>query len=83
MNYDETMSEQSITIDESFTTWDDFFGNTDASNCPITSCSISSAGNCGANDFGGTDHIQFGTTSPWSMTMALNIESGYSYDVCI
>ena len=27
--------------------WDEFFGNTDSENCPITSCQIFEAGDCG------------------------------------
>ena len=81
-DYDPSILSQTIAPSSSFTTWDAFFSNTDATNCPITSCTISSAGNCGANDFTGTDHVIFDAASPWGIT-AMKDTEGYENNVCV
>lgn len=83
MEYDVAISSQPIAPSDSFTTWDAFFSNTDTTDCPITSCTISFSGNCGVSDFTGTDHVVFDTASPWGITIPLNSETGFTYVVCI
>jgi hypothetical protein len=74
---------QTVNPSSSFTTWDAFFGNPDTNNCPITSCTISTAGNCGLGGFDGSTNLVFNPTSPWGLKAILTNLSGYTYSICV
>ena len=70
-----------ITPTTGFTTWDAFFSNTDTTNCPITSCSIANSGSCGGS-LTGTE-ASLGSSSPWDVSMEVDVPIGYTKHICI
>lgn len=63
----------------SWTSWDDYFSNTDSSNCPITECSLYES-DC-STGFSGDVFID--SSTPLLVEMLRNQINGYSHSLCV
>ena len=82
--YEAGAAAESISPLSGSSTWnpDTFFGNSDPTNCPITSCSIYDKDSCGTGSFSGSSDVTFSISSITASRVNTAI-AGYSYDACI
>jgi hypothetical protein len=66
-------------ITSTWISWDNYFSNTDSTNCPITSCILYESG-CSLIL---STPISIGGLSPWDITALKNVLGGYSKTICI
>ena len=57
-----------------------FFTNTDSENCPITSCTLKSAG-C-LTEYEGL-HVKIAEATPFQLTASVDVIKGYEESVCV
>jgi hypothetical protein len=79
--YDSTATIQTDVSSGGYTS---FFKTTDATDCPITSCTLYtvSSGACTTTAFSATE-LSMDASSPWAIKAVKNVPAGFIHDVCI
>ena len=81
--YNPSLGSQVIYPSSEFFSWDEFFGNTDSENCPITSCQIFEAGDCGNDPLTSSSNFEIEETYPWDIEASLTVSAGYIESICV
>lgn len=66
----------------SFTTWNAFFGNSEAG-CGFTSCVLRDAGDCAGTTFSHSSELSIAGADPFAITASQTVPVGYSHSVCV
>lgn len=76
------VAHSSTTSSSTINTWSDFFSNLDATNCPVTLCTLKAIG-C-VNSYASAYPIgKLSITSSTSLEAVVNIDQGWTETVCI
>jgi len=77
-----TFAYDAVTTIETIGGWSLFVANSDAANCPVTSCSIyDGSSSCLISYLGG--QLSVASTDPFTITANKNVQAGWTETVCV